>query len=200
MTLIFPEEVLKSVEQTIITRQLNIHFFKKDFIYFLRGREGERERNITVWLPLTWPPLGAWPATQTCALTGNRTSDPLDHSPHSIHWAIPARSQYTFLCAQILLPRMELMHLSIQCSVLLPTLCKSTWWHFSDMIPSWTLTISYRASEMTPCFPWAVTCSVFTFLNVGCISHRWSRLYCLPIWVLLCGLFSLWLCICPSGR
>ena len=31
----------------------------------------ERERNITVWLPLTWPPLGTWPATQACALTGN---------------------------------------------------------------------------------------------------------------------------------
>ena len=35
-------------------------------IYLERGegREKDRERNITVWLPLMWPPLGTWPATQ----------------------------------------------------------------------------------------------------------------------------------------
>ena len=32
------------------------------------------ERNINVWLPLTWPPLGTWPATQACAMIGNRTA------------------------------------------------------------------------------------------------------------------------------
>ena len=36
-----------------------------------RGREGERERNINVWLPLAYPVLGTWPTTQACALTGN---------------------------------------------------------------------------------------------------------------------------------
>ena len=51
----------------------------KDFIYFLERGEGkgERERNISVWLPLMCPQLGTWPETQACALTGNRTSDPL---------------------------------------------------------------------------------------------------------------------------
>ena len=44
-------------------------------------REKERERNISVWLPLTRPLLGTWPATEACALTGNRTSDPLVHRP-----------------------------------------------------------------------------------------------------------------------
>ena len=39
--------------------------------------EKERERNINVWLPLVHPPLGTWPATQACVLTGNRTADPL---------------------------------------------------------------------------------------------------------------------------
>ena len=29
------------------------------------------------WVPLTCPHLGTWPTTQVCALTGNRTSDPL---------------------------------------------------------------------------------------------------------------------------
>ena len=52
--------------------------------YFLErgeGKEKERERNITVWLPLMHPLLGTWPATQACALTGNPTGDPLVHRP-----------------------------------------------------------------------------------------------------------------------
>ena len=56
-------------------------FIFKDFIYlFLEreaGREKDKERNINVWLPLARPALGTWPTTQACALTGNRTSDPL---------------------------------------------------------------------------------------------------------------------------
>ena len=71
-------------------------FLKKIlFIYFLEreeGREKERERNISVWLPLTWPPLRTWPATQACALTGNWTCDPLLLSRCSIHWATAARA------------------------------------------------------------------------------------------------------------
>ena len=55
-------------------------------------REKERKRNINVWLPPTWPPLGTQPATQACALTWNQTGDPLACSPHSIHWAILARA------------------------------------------------------------------------------------------------------------
>ena len=50
------------------------------FIYFLErgeGREKEKERNINVWLPLTHPQPGTRPATQACALTGNRNSNPL---------------------------------------------------------------------------------------------------------------------------
>ena len=30
-----------------------------------------------MWLALKHPPLGTWPTTQACALTGNQTSDPL---------------------------------------------------------------------------------------------------------------------------
>ena len=38
------------------------------------------ERNID-WLPLaSIPLLGTWPTTQACALTGNRTGNPLVHS------------------------------------------------------------------------------------------------------------------------
>ena len=46
-----------------------------------------------MWLPLTWPSLGTWPATQACALTENWTGDTLVLSPCSIHWATPARAE-----------------------------------------------------------------------------------------------------------
>ena len=54
-------------------------FLKRFYLFIFResGREGEKERNINVWLPLMHSQLGTWPATQTCALTGNWTSDPL---------------------------------------------------------------------------------------------------------------------------
>ena len=57
--------------------------FFKDFIYLFlergEGREKDREGNISVWLPLTCPLLGTWPTAQACALTGNRTGDPVVH-------------------------------------------------------------------------------------------------------------------------
>ena len=62
-------------------------FCFKDFIYlFLEregGREKERERNINTWLSLAMPPTGdlAHNATQACALTENRTGDPLVRRP-----------------------------------------------------------------------------------------------------------------------
>ena len=57
-----------------------ILFFKILFIFRERGKGGERDGNINVWLPLTHPPPTedlTWPATQACALTGKQTSDPL---------------------------------------------------------------------------------------------------------------------------
>ena len=51
-----------------------IFFFKRFYLFILqRGREGERERNISV---CARPLLGTWPATQACTLTGNQTGDP----------------------------------------------------------------------------------------------------------------------------
>ena len=56
------------------------------FIYFSRerGREGDREEEKhqcvrEKQLPLTRPQPGTWPATQACALTGNRTGNLLVH-------------------------------------------------------------------------------------------------------------------------
>ena len=61
----------------------SLFYFFKDFTYLFleRGREGEREGNINVWLPLVHPPLAMWPITQACALTGNRTGNSLVHRP-----------------------------------------------------------------------------------------------------------------------
>ena len=63
--------------QTILCLLKKYYFFKVLFIYFERGREGERETNINVWLPLARPELRTWPETQVCALTGNRTNNTL---------------------------------------------------------------------------------------------------------------------------
>ena len=56
-------------------------FLKKDFIdlFLERGEDGEKEggKNINVWLSLARSLLGTWPTAQACALTGNRTRDPL---------------------------------------------------------------------------------------------------------------------------
>ena len=64
--------------ETPVVHSLKVFFFKILFIFDRQeGREGERERNINVWLPVAGIPLGTWPTTHTCALTGNQTHDPL---------------------------------------------------------------------------------------------------------------------------
>ena len=55
--------------------------FKRKTFFRQRGKKGERERNINAWMPLMRPLLGTWNITQVCALTGNRTSDPLVWRP-----------------------------------------------------------------------------------------------------------------------
>ena len=55
------------------------------------GRKRRRETSMCGCLSLG-PHRGTWSATQVCALTGNRTGNPLVHSPRSIHWATPVRA------------------------------------------------------------------------------------------------------------
>ena len=74
-----------SISLSIINHQSTyLNRFLKIFIYLFlergEGREKERER-INVWLPVTRPQLGTWPATQACVLTGNRTGDLWFHRP-----------------------------------------------------------------------------------------------------------------------
>ena len=70
-----PPDLQASPQPLSHTSQDKNVFSKKDFIYLFlergEGREKERERNINVWLPLTRPLVGTWPATQACALTEN---------------------------------------------------------------------------------------------------------------------------------
>ena len=73
------------------------------FIFRQRGSGGrKKERNYIVWLTLMRPLLGAWPATQACALSGNRTGDllvrrpvlnPLSHSSQGWGRVIPLRKR-----------------------------------------------------------------------------------------------------------
>ena len=58
---------------------LSGNFLKRFYLFIFRekGREGEREgKTCNVQLPLEHPLLGAWSATQACALTGNETGNP----------------------------------------------------------------------------------------------------------------------------
>ena len=57
------------------TPPIFIQYFIYLFLEAEEGREKERERNISAWLPLVCPLLGTWSATQACALTGNRISN-----------------------------------------------------------------------------------------------------------------------------
>ena len=82
-----------SFSKQLVSFQKEVKLFYRKKIFFLfsfsniylffeeEGRVKERERNINVWLPLTWPRLGTWPATQARALTGNQSSDPLVRRP-----------------------------------------------------------------------------------------------------------------------
>ena len=56
----------------------------RKFLFILEmGREGEREgeKHRYVVVASGMPLLGIGPSTQACALTGNRTGDPLVHRP-----------------------------------------------------------------------------------------------------------------------
>ena len=88
--------------------EITFFYFKKDFSYLFlekgEGREKERERNIHVWLPLMRPLLGTWPATQACALTGNRTGErlvrrPMRHplSPTSQGWKAHSKGRSSYV-------------------------------------------------------------------------------------------------------
>ena len=52
---------------------------------------------MVVWLPLARPPLGTQPITQACALTGNRTSNPLVLRPALNPLSCTSQGSFLFL-------------------------------------------------------------------------------------------------------
>ena len=66
--------------------------FKKDFIFRQREEEGERERNINVWLPLCAPYWGPGPQPRHVPWLGIKPATLRFTGWHSIHWITPARA------------------------------------------------------------------------------------------------------------
>ena len=78
-----PPGLQPCTQSTELPRTGRFIFFFYILLIILDGGEGRkrgRETSICGCLSCT-PPLGIWPATQACALTGNRTSDSLVHRP-----------------------------------------------------------------------------------------------------------------------
>ena len=59
----------KSDKKPFEKAKLCFFFFLRFYYLEREGREKERVRNISVWLPLAHPQPGTWPAAQACALT-----------------------------------------------------------------------------------------------------------------------------------
>ena len=71
-------EISNKQASTLVKRIVS---FLRFYLFIFREEEGERGRNINVCLSLMHPLLETWPTTQACALSGNRTDDPLVHRP-----------------------------------------------------------------------------------------------------------------------
>ena len=83
------------IAYTVYNRPYLVFF--KFYLFLEKGREKEREKNISVWLPLVDPQLGTWPSTQACALTGNQTVNPLVHRPALNPLSHTCQGPYLFL-------------------------------------------------------------------------------------------------------
>ena len=73
----------------------HFHFFK-DFIYLFLERGKERERNISVWLPLHAPNWGPGSQPRHVPWLGIEPATLWFTGQHSIHWATPARAKSHF--------------------------------------------------------------------------------------------------------
>ena len=51
-----------------------------------------------MWLPLLHPLLGTWPATQACAVTGNRTGNHLVRRPAGSPLSHSSQGEISFIC------------------------------------------------------------------------------------------------------
>ena len=120
------------------------HFFFKDFIYLFleRGREGQRERNINVWMPLVRPLLWTWPATQACALTGNWTVNAL--VCRRVLNLLSHTSQGDSLCLLVLNYTVAWMYHILSVS------------HLKDFLVASSYKVRYNLHLKCPVLPWPV--------------------------------------------
>ena len=97
------ETIQKNIKDTtFLKRKMALSIILYFFFFFLRCylftfREGEgreKEREIDQ-LPLTRTQPRTWSATQACALTGNRTGDPLAHRPALSPLSHPSSSAHS---------------------------------------------------------------------------------------------------------
>ena len=154
---------------------ISYNFFK-DFIYLYlereEGREKEREKNINVWLLLTWPPLGTWPATQACALTRNWTSNPL--------W--PALSPLSYTSQSYLIIFNDAI-LIVPCTCLkLSTGLLLVKRHNLSSLTSCKALQSAVCLDSVAGFPWLLSCVWYSSLSLSLASFCF---YC-------CAIFSAW--------
>ena len=122
---LFPQVRLRLTGSSSFENTL-LDLFLKDFIYLFIDRGKGRERDTNVWLSLTHPLLGIWPATQACALTGNWTSNPLVRRPvlnpqsHNNQGLIRHLLDHYILCSFNLLCSLFLFFFAV-CGVLMFT-------------------------------------------------------------------------------
>ena len=154
-------------------------FFKGFYLFTFkeRGREGERDRNINVWLPLACPLLGTWPTIQACALTGNWTGDPLVLRP-----ALNPRSHTTQGRTSFLFMAEKELHCVAIVYLVYPSSVNghhvvSTFWPVWTVL-LWALTCVSGAA-------WTLTCQPFAWRQVSIFlgSCRYCVLKCYLSWL-----------------
>ena len=83
-----------------------------------RGRKTSMYKRYINRLPLALPQLGAWPTTQACALTRNRTGNLLVHrramNQNPIQWVTPARAAICILGSNCKVPRKVLLRFNLK--------------------------------------------------------------------------------------
>ena len=97
----------------------------------------ERNSHQLPFVPAPPPPLGTWPATQACALTGNRTGDPLLLRPalNPLSHISQGEAQYIFdilyfINSWLINQKSSVQHQNIKClwlGVKFTTICDQTY-------------------------------------------------------------------------
>ena len=85
---------LSHLARTIVPRFFVFFFFNISLIYFQREEKGggKRERETSMWLPLTCPQMGSSLQPRDVPRLGVQPGTLWSTGQHSIYWATPARA------------------------------------------------------------------------------------------------------------